>query len=758
MSTKIDLQADELEVGGVEILETGDTFEETTKVVTQNGTEVPKQQPVSNLKFQLSEAIATDDENTTKVSLKTILQSLTNRIKSLLNRFDAVSGHSHTGIDSKKISYSDIDNKPDLTLKADLVDGLVPASQLPRYLDNIDELLTFSDTAPTTGLTDDCKYYAPTAKLIYTYDLATETWDEGLIPVRDVLYLVLDKKNVPGEYFQWMWAGSDMSPIPNSIDVGSVIHNSTTKDILIDTDEVGIIDSEDGNTIKKTTWSNLKTKLTTLFDSIYIKLSNLVTSISSSSTNSQIPSAKLLYDQLIEKPNFRKNIDFTTIELPSSNYWNRIAYGNKSWVIIASYNSAYQNALYSKDNGLTWETSTLPETVSYKDLCYGHGVFVAVGGNHNAAYSEDGGVTWNISTLPDVTVSWRNIAFGNGTFVAYSQNTLHRAYSLDYGKTWIDVTGLYTVYPYGMVFGNGMFIAISGYLSATDIYEYSDDNGETWKSGTFPESSDWMTIGFGNDRFVVASNTKVYCSFDGLTWIQGTLPSANNWSTLGGKICYGKNGFMLLGGSKTAFSQDGLSWYEVASISAGFDADYGDGQYIKTGSSTPYSYIKIISGRFFKDFYGQKINIDCKDIWFDKRTSSLEADNTQDAIDELAARKESVYLQCACSDKTTPLAVGAGVGVIPVPCSFVLTEVRAFLVTAQTSGNLFTIDVKLDGTSILSTLLTIDNGEHSSTSATTPAVISTQQIPDDSVITVDVTQIGDGTAIELIVTLKGHKL
>lgn len=50
------------------------------------------------------------------------------------------------------IDYNDLDNLPDLSLKADLVGGLVPASQLPSY---VDDVLEFANLAsfPVTGET-----------------------------------------------------------------------------------------------------------------------------------------------------------------------------------------------------------------------------------------------------------------------------------------------------------------------------------------------------------------------------------------------------------------------------------------------------------------------------------------------------------------------------------------------------------------------------------------------------------------------------
>ena len=111
----------------------------------------------------------------------------------------------------------------------------------------------------------------------------------------------------------------------------------------------------------------------------------------------------------------------------------------------------------------------------------------------------------------------------------------------------------------------------------------------------------------------------------------------------------------------------------------------------------------------------------------------------------------------ACSDETTALTAGTGKVTFRMPYAFTLTGVRASLVTAQTSGLIFTVDVNEGGASILSTKLTIDNTEKTSTTAATPAVISDNALADDAEITIDIDQIGDGTAKGLKVTLIGHQ-
>jgi len=112
-------------------------------------------------------------------------------------------------------------------------------------------------------------------------------------------------------------------------------------------------------------------------------------------------------------------------------------------------------------------------------------------------------------------------------------------------------------------------------------------------------------------------------------------------------------------------------------------------------------------------------------------------------------------IQAACSDETTALTTGTSKVTFRMPFKMNLTEVRASLTTAQTSGSIFTVDINESGASILSTKLTIDNTEKTSVTATTPAVISDIALADDAEITVDIDQIGDGTAKGLKISLIG---
>lgn len=115
-----------------------------------------------------------------------------------------------------------------------------------------------------------------------------------------------------------------------------------------------------------------------------------------------------------------------------------------------------------------------------------------------------------------------------------------------------------------------------------------------------------------------------------------------------------------------------------------------------------------------------------------------------------------VPIVVACSDETTALTTGTAKITFRMPFAMTLQAVRASLTTAQTGGSIFTVDINEGGTTILSTKITIDNTEKTSVTAAIPPVISDTALADDAEITVDIDQVGDGTATGLKVYLIGY--
>lgn len=107
--------------------------------------------------------------------------------------------------------------------------------------------------------------------------------------------------------------------------------------------------------------------------------------------------------------------------------------------------------------------------------------------------------------------------------------------------------------------------------------------------------------------------------------------------------------------------------------------------------------------------------------------------------------KQDVCFVLVASDETTALTTGTDKVTFRVPHAFTVTGVRASVNTAPT-GSVLTVDINEGGTSILSTKLTIDATETTSTTAATAAVISDSAIADDAELSVDIDTVGSTVA------------
>ena len=99
----------------------------------------------------------------------------------------------------------------------------------------------------------------------------------------------------------------------------------------------------------------------------------------------------------------------------------------------------------------------------------------------------------------------------------------------------------------------------------------------------------------------------------------------------------------------------------------------------------------------------------------------------------------------ACSDETSNLTAGTDKARFTMPYAGTLTAVKADVNTAPT-GSTLVVDINEAGTTLLSTKLSIDAGETSSSTAATPPVISDSALASGAVISIDIDQIGSTVA------------
>jgi hypothetical protein len=109
----------------------------------------------------------------------------------------------------------------------------------------------------------------------------------------------------------------------------------------------------------------------------------------------------------------------------------------------------------------------------------------------------------------------------------------------------------------------------------------------------------------------------------------------------------------------------------------------------------------------------------------------------------------------ALSDETTAITTGTNKATFSLPYAFTVTSVYATLNTVSSSGTP-TVDINEAGTTILSTKLTIDVSEKTSSTAAAAAVISDAAIAADAEIGFDIDTAGTG-AKGLKVFIRGYR-
>ena len=232
---------------------------------------------------------------------------------------------------------------------------------------------------------------------------------------------------------------------------------------------------------------------------------------------------------------------------------------------------------YSTD-GIDWTQGNMPSSQDWRSVCYGNGKYVAVAYNSNIiAYSTDG-ISWTEGNMPSSVTYWWSVYYGKDKYVAVSGNRSNiMAYSTD-GISWTRGTMPIRSSWYSVCYGNGKYVAVGN----TTNMAYSTD-GISWTEGTMPSSKTWYSVCYGKDKFVAVSggtngsdsNIMAY-STDGISWTQGNMPSSTIWYS----VCYGDGKYVAVGGNtKITYA---LSDYFFHSL---FDLDKINGRVVLTEES-----------------------------------------------------------------------------------------------------------------------------------------------------------------------------
>jgi hypothetical protein len=294
------------------------------------------------------------------------------------------------------------------------------------------------------------------------------------------------------------------------------------------------------------------------------------------------------------------------------------------FVVVSSAGDA---ALYS-ENGVDWTDFSMPTPGNWKCLAagrvkypsLGNHLFVAIRKGSSVAASSTDGIAWTTRSMP-ASRQWNSCIYGGGLFIAVATDSNSAAYSLS-GLSWSTVTlptfGDSTLNEWvDIAYGKNRYVALANSGNTVAVGTYNSTlNTWSWVwSGIMDvvadsSAKDWISIAYGNDRFVAISSTgDIGYSFDGSFWLPATMPSqdgstGHNWK----KIRYAQGVFFAVGdtggrniaGDPTAGpsnyaaqSADGIVWTHEPWLSSkewvivAFGNPYTDARDSTVGKSTP---------------------------------------------------------------------------------------------------------------------------------------------------------------------------
>lgn len=288
-----------------------------------------------------------------------------------------------------------------------------------------------------------------------------------------------------------------------------------------------------------------------------------------------------------------------TITTTTSKFYRDITYGSGRFVIVGGYsaNSGGQFSNFYSSNGLSWtgtRTNSMKNVLCSVTCGEGKG-FVGVGWVQQSpiipfiATNATGAASiWTSRNNPSGTAagkSWNCVAYGNDRFLTVS-NGSDAAYSAD-GISWTLTSMPSAANWQGLTYGAGKFIAAIYGGSQAAV----SSDGISWTTSTLPFTANWFRMAYGAGKFVAlpyGSGQGAY-SEDGVTWRTMALPASANWQAL----TYGAGKFVALvyGGSQSIYSSDGIKWKEaeLPAIRNWMGVAYGGDKFVACAYNNGYS-------------------------------------------------------------------------------------------------------------------------------------------------------------------------
>ena len=240
--------------------------------------------------------------------------------------------------------------------------------------------------------------------------------------------------------------------------------------------------------------------------------------------------------------------------------WQDICYGNGKFVAIAYDHLSLQSVVVSED-GINWSIASIPIGANWSSIFYAEGIFVIISYDSAVMIKSPDAVTWTSGGISS-TGTWTSLTHNGTKFIAVSDTGEDILYSNDMGNTWRMTTAMNGKFK-AVCYGNGILVAvgIADFASAAPTIMTSTDS-MNWTGRADPdgESAKWRSICYGMGLFVAVGDLgKIMTSSDGITWTKTVIEATMMFSSI---IC--ANGMFIAitnsGSYNIAYSYNGIDW------------------------------------------------------------------------------------------------------------------------------------------------------------------------------------------------------
>jgi len=342
----------------------------------------------------------------------------------------------------------------------------------------------------------------------------------------------------------------------------------------------------------------------------------------------------------------------------------------------------------------------------------------------------------NVSALLDDTNTYTTGATLNGNTIEFNRNDLSNAYSVDLSSLKFTgntlgtcITDLYVTNLYGCS-PITVKTSLQSNNSTASGYNSFAFGEQTTASGYYSHAEGYLTIasGFASHAEGQETTASGYNSHaeGASTTASGYYSHAEGFETTASGTYSHAEGYQTLASSNFSHSEGRNTTASGDNSHAG-----GNNSTVSGVGSFIHSTNSLLTGDRSVLLGGQNLTGTTNDTVY---------------VPNLNVNGDSIGLpydiSFAVSDETSEITTGSTKISLYASRDFVITGVKASLST--TGSTISEFDILINDASILSTNITIDANEFTSTTAATPPVVSSSNITDNDKITIDILQAGTG--------------